>query len=211
MYGNIEDSAIMSIEERFKERYKTGDTPWDADKPDFNLIETVAEYTITPCKSLEICCGTGDNAIWLAGNGFDVTATDVSGVALKAALEKAARAGVACDFLKCDFLSETAKGGPFGFAFDRGCFHSFDSGEERIRFARNVAAHLVRDGLWLSIIGNADEHSDGPGPPQRTAIETVRAAEPWFELLSLVSSHFGSNHPYPPRAWRCLMRKREAR
>jgi len=30
----------MTVEKRFKERYKSGDTPWDAGQPDFNLIET---------------------------------------------------------------------------------------------------------------------------------------------------------------------------
>jgi hypothetical protein len=36
----------MSIEDRFKERYKTGNIPWDIGKPDFNLIETVAKNSI---------------------------------------------------------------------------------------------------------------------------------------------------------------------
>lgn len=80
--------------------------------------------------------------------------------------------------------------------------------EERKMFAENVAAHLEKDGLWLSIIGNADEQRVGPGPPQRTARDIVNSVEPYFEILSLVSSHFGSNRPNPPRAWVCLMRKR---
>jgi hypothetical protein len=36
----------------------------------------------------------------------------------------------------------------------------------------------------------------------------VSAVEPYFEIISLISSHFGSNRPTPPRAWRCLMQKR---
>ena len=51
----------MSVEKRFKERYKTGDTPWDIGKPDFNLTETVAKKPIKSCKALDIGCGTGDN------------------------------------------------------------------------------------------------------------------------------------------------------
>ncbi|HTU01424.1 MAG TPA: hypothetical protein VMG58_06395, partial [Candidatus Sulfotelmatobacter sp.] len=57
-------------------------------------------------------------------------------------------------------------------------------------------------------LGNADERSAAPGPPRRTAREIVKAVEPYFEILSLVSSLFGSNRPHPPRAWVCLMRKR---
>jgi hypothetical protein len=55
----------MSVEELYKQRYKTGATPWDIGKPDFNLIETVNKTPIKPCKALDIGCGTGDNSIWL--------------------------------------------------------------------------------------------------------------------------------------------------
>jgi len=67
---------------------------------------------------------------------------------------------------------------------------------------------LEKDGIWLSIVGNADEHRDNPGPPQRTARDIVNSVESYFEILSLVSSQFESNRPNPPRAWVCLMRKR---
>ena len=68
----------MSIENRFKKRYKTGHTPWDIGKPDFNLTETVTKTPIENCKALDIGCGTGDNSIWLAQKQFQVTGTDIS-------------------------------------------------------------------------------------------------------------------------------------
>lgn len=198
----------MTVEDRFKERYKSGNTPWDIGKPDFNLIDVVTQTPIRPCKALDVGCGTGDNSIWLAGNGFQVTGTDTSEIAIGKAKEKAAKAKVACDFLVADFLQKKIQGAPFGFIFDRGCFHAFPSPRDRQRFAENVAAHLEEDGLWLTLVGNADEHRQGPGPPQRTAKDIVQAVEPCFEILLLQSSRFGSNHPNPPRAWRCLMHKR---
>jgi len=82
------------------------------------------------------------------------------------------------------------------------------SDRDRRAFAENVAAHLEEDGLWLSIIGNADDRRAGPGPPRRSARDIVNAVEPCFEILSLVAGHFGSRRPDPPRAWVCLMRKR---
>jgi len=198
----------MTVEEQYKERYKSGDTPWDVGQPDFNLIEVVTKKPILSCKVLDIGCGTGDNSIWLAQNRFQVIGTDTSDIALKKAKEKASKANVECDFVLVDFLKNKIEGAPFGFAFDRGCFHSFSSVNDRGRFAQNVAAHLEEAGLWLTIVGNADEDRQGPGPPQLTAGDIVLAAEPYFEVLSLISSYFGSNRPNPPKAWRCLMQKR---
>lgn len=198
----------MSVEDRFKKRYKTGDTPWDIGKPDFNLIEIVTKTPIKSCKALDIGCGTGDNSIWLAQNHFQVTGTDISEIAIKKAKEKASKNDVKCTFIVVDFIIDRIEGAPFGFVFDRGCFHTFDSDEERKKFAENVAACLEKNGLWLSLIGSADEQRQGPGPPQRTANDIVVAVEPYFEILSLASSHFGSNRQNPPKCWVCLMQKR---
>jgi SAM-dependent methyltransferase len=199
----------MSNEKRFKERYKTGNTPWDIGKPDFNLTETITKRYIKSCKALDIGCGTGDNSVWLAKKHFQVTGTDISGIAIEQAKEKASRENVKCTFLVADFLRNPIEGAPFGFLFDRGCFHTLDSDKERKRFAENVAANLQKSGVWLSLIGNADERRQGSGPPQRSASDIVVAVEPYFEILSLSSSHFGSNHSDPPKCWVCLMQKRD--
>ena len=198
----------MKNEARFRERYKSGDTPWDAGQPDFNLIEVVTQRPVSACKALDVGCGTGDNSIWLARESFQVTGTDISDIALEKAKAKASRAKAACDFVLADFLKDKMAGAPFGFVFDRGCFHSFSSKSDRRRFAQNVAANLEEAGLWLTLAGNADEHRQGLGPPRLTAGDLIRAVEPCFEVLSLTSSHFGSGQATPPRAWRCLMRKR---
>ncbi|MGA8573746.1 MAG: class I SAM-dependent methyltransferase [Desulfobaccales bacterium] len=198
----------MTTEEYFQKRYESGDTPWDVGKPDFNLIHTVAAAAIEPCNALDIGCGTGDNSIWLSQKDFQVTGIDASELAIQKAREKASKAKVKCTFMVIDFLINQIEGAPFGLAFDRGCFHALNSDAERKSFAENVAAHLKKDGLWLSLVGSADEPSQGPGPPRRTARDIVNAVESHFEILSLVSSFFASNRPNPPKAWVCLMRKR---
>lgn len=72
----------MTIEKRYRGRYKSGDTPWDVGQPDFNLIDAVTENNIKSNKALDVGCGTGDNTIWLAQNRFEVTGIDVSDIAL---------------------------------------------------------------------------------------------------------------------------------
>ncbi len=199
----------MSDQERWEERYRTGSTPWDIGRPDFNLTDMVTKRPIPACKALEIGCGTGSNAVWLAQQNFSVTATDVSDIAIQKAKERASDAGVKCVFLVSDFLNDEISGAPFGFVFDRGCFHSFDSDEERKQLAENVAFHLEKEGLWLSLVGSTDGPPREVGPPQRSARDIVIAVELYFEILSLSSSHFDSESLEPPRNWVCLMRKRE--
>lgn len=57
----------------FEEYYRTGDTPWDIGKADFNLVHAVTTMPIATCKTLDIGCGTGDSAIWLAQQHFEVS------------------------------------------------------------------------------------------------------------------------------------------
>lgn len=198
----------MKVEESFRGRYKTGNTPWDIGRPDFNLIEVVKNVPIVNCKTLDIGCGTGDNSIWLAKNGFSVVGIDASEIAIGKAKNKALKEEVDCEFMTIDFNKNKIDGAPFGFVFDRGCFHSFDADQDRVKFSKNVADHLLDDGLWLTLVGSSDEKSQRPGPPQRTAGDIVLAVETYFVILSLTASHFESDRPTPPRAWRCLVQKR---
>ena len=200
----------MTPEDRFNEHYKEGSAPWDIGKPDSNLIQTVTTTPIAPCKALEIGCGTGDNAIWLSQQHFTVVGVDASEIAIEKARDKAAKTNASCTFAVLNILKSHADGAPFGFAFDRGCFHTVDSPQERQSFAEQINRHLGENGLWLSLIGSADEQRLSEGPPKRTARDIVSAVEPYFEILSLVSSHFEAHLPAPPGAWVCLMRKRRA-
>jgi len=202
----------MSKKEIFDERYKLGKTPWELERPDSNLIEMIKKENILPCKTLEIGCGTGSNAIWLAQNNFDVTGIDFSSLAIEKAKTKSRKKGVKIQFFVEDFLEqdqEQEKGGPdFEFVFDRGCFHSFDKKDDRKAFAENVSFYLKQGGLWFSLLGKVDDRPKDEGPPMRSALDIVSAVEPCFEILSLISGRFDSSRKKPARCWKCLMRKR---
>ena len=101
------------------ERYIAGDPPWDTGRHDFNLSEVVTKRQIQPCKTLEIGCGTGSNAIWLSRKGFSVTAVDVTEIAIQQAIEKASKAGVRCKFFVKDFMKQKIDAVPFGFVGGR--------------------------------------------------------------------------------------------
>ena len=201
----------MSKKDRFEERYQSGDIPWELDRPDKHLLNIINKEKIQPCKALDIGCGTGSNAIWLARQGFDVSAVDFSGLAIEKAKEKAEKQGVKIQFEVSDFLVESEKTQTVDFIFDRGCFHSFDEKEDRQNFAANVAHRLNQDGLWFSMLGNTDAPPRNEGPPMRSALDIVSAVEPFFEILSLLSGQFDSKSENPPRCWLCFMRRRFVR
>ena len=97
------------METDFEERYRTGDTPWDHGMPDTNLLDLVTRRPIPTCKALDIGCGTGDNAIWLAQQHFAVTGCDLSHTAIGKATGKASTSNVDCSFVVADFLKDRNK------------------------------------------------------------------------------------------------------
>src|SRR3954470_5848055 len=172
----------------WNESYASGESlPWDTGTPDPLLVELITSRAIAPGRALEIGCGTGTNAIFLAQHGFDVLGIDISEVAVEKARAKAQGR---CRFEAGDFLAATPPGGPFQFVFDRGCFHVFDGEGERAGFADNVAAELVEHGLWLSLIGSTEGAPRAQGPPRRSAREVINAIEPALEIMQLRSTAF---------------------
>lgn len=185
--------------------YASGEPlPWDTGTPDPMLVEMVESYVIKRGRTLEVGCGTGTNAIYLAQRGFEVSGVDISPLAIESARRKAQGS---CRFETLDFLNETPAGGPFQFVFDRGCFHIFDEEHERRRFAQHVAAALVDDGVWLSLIGSTEGPPRDAGPPRRRAREVVTAIEPSLAIVQLRSADFGVLGEQL-KAWICLSRKR---
>ena len=192
----------------WEKRYRTGDLPWDVGSVDPHLQHAIEEYRIAPCRVLEIGLGTGTNAIWLVGQGFAVTGIDVAPTAIAMAREKIERAGVSVEMVRGNILQADIPGGPFGFVYDRGCFHTFDTREDREALANTVAKYLGADGMWFSMIGSSDGPPRGVGPPRRSAADIVKAVESLFRIICLEATTFNPAKPDSPEAWACLMRKR---
>ncbi|NQU34712.1 MAG: class I SAM-dependent methyltransferase [Bacteroidetes bacterium] len=198
----------MNTGDRFIEKNKEGNTPWVHKEADFNLVNMVENWPINPCRTLELGCGTGTDAIWLAENGFEVTAIDGSPIAIDIAKKAAQENNIDCNFKVIDFVSDEMKESPYDFIFDRGFFHSFDTDSDRKLIAEKAAGLLSERGMWLTLMANADAPPRDSGPPMRSARSIVDAVEPFFKILTLTVSYFGNEQDDPPRIWVCLMRKR---
>jgi SAM-dependent methyltransferase len=85
-----EDLSAMHSQEFWDERYGSAPALWSR-KPNQRLVEHVAD--LTPGTALDIGCGEGADALWLASRGWQVTALDLSPVALARAAEQAVVAG----------------------------------------------------------------------------------------------------------------------
>ena len=195
--------------ENWDERYRAGEIPWDTGEADEHLVEFLRRAPVRGGRALDVGCGTGANALWLAAQGFAVLGIDISPAAIERARAKAGTAAPGCRFAVADFLREAVSGGPFDLVFDRGCFHVFDDAGERALFAERVGACLARDGRWLSLIGSTEGPQRDYGPPRRSARDVVSAIEPQLQIVELRSIQLRANLPAPVAAWQCLCGPRQ--
>ncbi|MCA1221702.1 class I SAM-dependent methyltransferase [Streptomyces sp. 8L] len=99
--------------------------PFFVPKPDESLAACVDRGLIAPGRALDLGCGTGRNALYLASRGFEVDAVDLSPVAVAWAEDRARGAGIGARFLSGDVfaLPATELSGPYDLVVDSGCFH----------------------------------------------------------------------------------------
>ena len=166
--------------------YRTGQTPWDVGFPDPRLVEAASRGVLPRGRALDIGCGTGTDARYLAGCGWEETAVDLS----PTAIERARAGGGRIRFEVHDILTAPAPNGPYDLVFDRGCLHVFDEAAERARFAEVVAGALAPGGQWLSLAGSTEGPARDFGPPRRSARDLVLAIEPHLEILELRRASF---------------------
>jgi len=83
-------------------RYRERDGAMWSGRPNGRLVAEAAR--LTPGRALDVGCGEGADAIWLARRGWTVTAIDVSDVALGRARQAAELAGVTVDWVRGDAL-----------------------------------------------------------------------------------------------------------
>lgn len=193
----------------WNDNYIQGFMPWDVEAPDPMLVEYLGTRSVTTGRALDIGCGTGTHALWLASRGFEVLGVDVAPRAVELATSKAEAAQLTgrVRFAVLDFLASTPDTGPFDLIFDRGCFHVFDP-TDRPRFAAQVARCLAPGGLWVSLLGSTEGPARDSGPPRRSARDIANAIEPSLEIVELRATHFDLGEADPPSAWLCASRLR---
>jgi SAM-dependent methyltransferase len=155
------------------------------------LVSLVKSGKIGPCKAVDLGCGTGTYALYLAGLGFDVTGIDSSPAAIALAREKAEKQGTACRFIVSDLLGDLHElNDNFDFGFDWELLHTIYP-EDRATYLRNLMRLLNPGALYLSVsFSELDPQFGGTGKYRATPAGTTLYFSSEQELKELFSPGF---------------------
>lgn len=149
----------------FEELYQSDVTaPWDTRAPKENVIGW-QDAGLVHGDVLDIGCGLGDNAIYLAAQGHPVTALDFAPTAVATAEQRAREADVTVTFGVADATQLAGYDGAFDTVVDSGCYHCLDDAG---RAVYAVAVHRAsRPGATLLLSAFSDANAatgDWPRP-----------------------------------------------
>ncbi|CAF5026458.1 unnamed protein product [Rotaria sp. Silwood1] len=145
----------------------TGEGHWEIERPQSAIIKLV-EQGIFHGEILDIGCGIGDNAIYIASHTKNVNITDMDLVpkAIEVAREKAQKSNVNIQFEAIDILSDISKTNLkqnfYDIILDSAVFHIF-SNNDRQRYIKNLEYLIKPDGLYIQLCFSEKEIREG-GP-----------------------------------------------
>jgi SAM-dependent methyltransferase len=145
-------------------RYASGDWPTE---PEPVLVELVSP--LLPGRALDLGCGTGRNALWLARHGWQVTGVDLSRVGLEQARAAAVARGLDLELHLADLASYPLEAD----AFDLVLLANIHLPHPALRELHDRAARSLRHGGHLLVIGHHLDNLGRTGPldPERLFTE----------------------------------------
>jgi SAM-dependent methyltransferase len=145
-------------------RYAAAELVWSAE-PNRFLVAEVRD--LAPGRALDVACGEGRNAIWLAEHGWEVTGVDFSPVALDKARRLAGGRGVTVTWLLADAVTD----GLDPAAFDLVAVFYLQLPADQRRTAFGAAARAVAPGGTLLVVGHDTTNlTDGWGGPHDATV-----------------------------------------
>jgi SAM-dependent methyltransferase len=133
--------------------------PFFVKSPDESLAKWLDEGLIRPGRALDLGCGHGRNAIFLARHGFSVEGVDYSRRALDWASERVNEAGVSVT-LTCRSVFDLAlEEGAYDLVYDSGCFHHLPPHRQSTYV--DLVARALRPGGWFGLTAFRPEGGSG--------------------------------------------------
>ena len=161
-------------------RYAAAENLWSP-RPNRFLVAEVEH--LEPGRALDLACGEGQNAIWLATRGWQVLGVDYSGVAVAKAQARAARDQVEVTFLEADLLDLEPEAGAYDLVL---VLYLHLPAEER-RAVLDKAHRALALGGTLVVLGHdLSNPTDGVGGPSDTSLlytpDDIAAELPELEI-----------------------------
>lgn len=145
-------------------RYASEELVWSA-SPNVFLVEEADD--MAPGKALDLACGEGRNALWLAERGFDVTGVDFSAVGLEKAGRLAEARGVRLHLVEADVVEWQPEHGGLDLVVVM-YLHLVEA--DRRLVMRKAAGVLAPGGVLLVVGHDTTNITDGVGGPQDPAV-----------------------------------------
>lgn len=191
--------------ERFETAYQ-GTAPWDIPGPQPAFVKLQEENEIRG-SVLDAGCGTGENALYLAGQGHEVWGVDFVPVAVERAREKAQTRGLTVRFEIGDALELGRIGRTFDNVIDCGLFHTF-SDEDRPRYVAGLRA-VLRPGGRVHLLCFSELEPPGQGPRRVTQQELRDTFFQGWNIVAIRETRFQTTDhaeartfsPGGPHAW----------
>ncbi|BAB05777.1 class I SAM-dependent methyltransferase [Halalkalibacterium halodurans] len=117
----IKNESTFRWDEFYLERER--DVPFFVLAPDEQLVEYVCTGLIESGKVLELGCGPGRNAIYLAENHFEVDVVDLSQKAIDWAMDRANERKASIRFIRENIFNLNVNKASYDLVYDSGCFH----------------------------------------------------------------------------------------
>lgn len=167
------DMAAPPEPSAFHRAYEEGvHAPWDIGRPQADIV-ALAEAGAIHGDVLDVGCGPGDNAIFLAARGHAVTGLDMVENALSKGRTRAERSSVSVQFVRGNALELEMLGRTFDTVLDSGLLHVFGS-EMRPRYVESLS-RVVRPGSMYHALVWSDKEPGTEGPRRLSEAE-IRAA-----------------------------------
>ena len=190
--------------DRWDADYRGQDPPaWDIGRPADELQRIVKEGTVRACRVVDLGCGSGTDAIFLASHGFRVTAIDISPTALRQAAEKARKAGVSVRWVLADVLALPHLE-PFDFVYDRGCYHNVR--DQNLAGYIEAVRRLSHPGTRFLLLSARRDEQAAADAPGVTEEELRFDFHSLFDVESLREIKLETNRTnVSPPGWSALM------
>ena len=156
----------------FFESIYQGEPPWDIGRPQKEIIQLEQAGEIVG-SVLDVGCGTGENALYLATQKHEVWGIDFTPLAIKKAEEKAAQRNLLVTFLALNALELHTLGRTFDTVIDSGLFHVLND-EERHLFVDSLASVIHLGGTYFMLC--VSELQPGSYGPRRITQAEIRGS-----------------------------------